>query len=161
MLQDDLSASGLDTGGTPVVVHGTHTTNGLVDGAAVVLPTTMSVETVGTFVNEDGRAQLLRPAKTIASVNRSLTMAMGVGQSRTDKVGTPFDRWHDEANKVDALPGWAVLPDIAARLGHNMRYKSPAAVMAEIAEMPAFAGATHQAMDLLGVSLETAGAEAV
>ena len=161
VLHDDLSASGLDAGATPVVLHGTHTTNGTLAGAAVVLPTTMSVETVGTFVNEDGRAQLLRPAKTIASVNRSLTMAMGVGQSRTDKVGTPFDRWHDEANKVDALPGWAVLPDIAARLGHAMRYKSPAAVMAEVAEMPAFAGATHEAMSLLGVALETAGAEAV
>ena len=155
VLHDDVAAAGLDTGGTPVVLHATHTTNETLAGATVVLPITVAVETVGTFVSEGGRAQLLRPAKTIASVNRSLTMAMGVGQSRTDKVGTPFDRWHDEANKVDALPGWAVLPDVAERLGHAMRYKSPAAVMAEVAEAPAFTGATHEAMDLLGVALET------
>ena len=160
VLHDDLAAAGLSAGATPVVLHATHTTNAMVAGAAVVLPITSSVETVGTFVNETGRAQLLRPAKTIASVNRSLTMAMGVGQSRQDTQGTPFDRWHDEANKVDALPGWAVLPDVAARLGHAMTYKGPAAVMAEVARMPAFAGATHDAMGLLGVALvqETADA---
>lgn len=161
VLHDDLALVGLDAGDTPVVVHATHTTNASVAGAAVVLPITTSVETVGTFVNETGRAQLLRPAKAIASVNRSLTMAMGVGQSRIDKVGTPFDRWHDESNQVDALPGWVVLPDVAALLGHEMRFKSPAAVMAEVARQPAFAGATHDAMGLLGVSLVQATAEAV
>jgi NADH-quinone oxidoreductase subunit G len=161
VLADDLAASGLDVGETPVVVHATHTTNGMLAGAAVVLPVTMSVETLGTFVNEDGRAQLLRPAKTIRSVNRSLTMAQGVGQSRPDRQGTPFDRWFDEDNKTDALPGWAVLPDVAAALGHPMPYKSPAAVMAEVAGTAAFAGATHDAMGLLGVALETAPAEAV
>ncbi|HEX8299103.1 MAG TPA: (2Fe-2S)-binding protein, partial [Rubricoccaceae bacterium] len=161
VLHDDLAAVGLSAGTTPVVLHATHTTNAMIASAAVVLPITSSVETVGTFVNETGRAQLLRPAKTIASVNRSLTMAMGVGQSRQDRQGTPFDRWHDEDNKVDALPGWAVLPDIAASLGHAMTYKGPAAVMAEVAQMPAFAGATHDAMGLLGVALETAPAEAV
>ena len=41
-----------------------------------------------------------------------------------------------------------------------MTYKGPAAVMAEVARMPAFAGATHDAMGLLGVALvqETADA---
>ncbi len=155
-----LHPAGLDAVTAPVILHATHTTDAGVATAAVVLPTTMSVETVGTFVSEGGRAQLLRPAKTIASINRSLTMAMGVGQSRTDKVGTPFDRWHDEANKVDALPGWAVLPDVAARLGHAMAYKSPAAVMAEVSQQAAFTGATHDAMGLLGVALEMADAEA-
>ena len=161
VLHDDLVSAGLDAGDTPVVLHTTHALNRTLAGAAVLLPITTSVETVGTFVNEDGRAQLLRPAKTIASVNRSLTMAMGVGQSRQDTQGTPFDRWHDEANKVDALPGWAVLPDIAARLGHPMRYKSPAAVMAEVAETPAFAGATHEAMGMLGIALVQETADAV
>ena len=161
VLHDDLASMGLSTGATPVVLHATHTTNAMAAGAAVVLPITASVETIGTFVNETGRAQLLRPAKTIASVNRSLMMAMGVGQSRQDRVGTPFDRWHDEANKIDALPGWATLPDVAARLGHAMAYKSPAAVMAEVAETAAFAGATHDAMGLLGVALVQETADAV
>ena len=136
-----LHPAGLEGVTAPVILHATHTTQAGIPTATVVLPTTMSVETIGTYVNETGRAQLLRPAKTIASINRSLTMAMGVGQSRTDKVGTPFDRWHDEANKVDALPGWAILPDVAERLGHAMRYKSPAAVMEEVSQQAAFAGA--------------------
>ena len=39
-----------------------------------------------------------------------------------------------------------------------MRYKSPRAVMAEVADtVPAFAGATYEAMDLLGVPLAEVG----
>ncbi|MEL6615907.1 MAG: (2Fe-2S)-binding protein, partial [Bacteroidota bacterium] len=143
--------------GKTVILHPTHTTSETLPLADVVLPLTMSVETLGTFVNEDGRAQLLRPAKAIRSVNRSLLMSMGVGQGRPDKVGTPFDRWHDEDNKVDCLPGWTSLPAVADRLGSPMHVKSPRQIMAEVAEsIPAFAGATHQAMGLLGVGLEAA-----
>ena len=161
VLHDDPIAAGVlsaaDLGDTPVILHPTHATNQTLPHAAVVLPTTMSVETIGTFVNETGRAQLLRPAKTTASMNRSLMMAMGTGQSRTDRVGTPFDRWHDESNRVDCQPGWESIPAIASALGHAIGAKSPAALMAEIvAETPALAGATHDAMDLLGVALEDA-----
>ena len=164
VLQDDPVAAGAlsaaDLAGTPVVLHPTHTTNQTLPAATVSLPITMSVETIGTYVNEDGRAQLLRPAKMVRAMNRSLLMALGTGQSRNDRVGTPFDRWHDESNKVDCLPGWAVLPQVAAAVGHDMTYKSPAALMAEVSARPAFAGATHGAMALLGVPLETADAEA-
>jgi NADH-quinone oxidoreductase subunit G len=87
-------------------------------------------------------------------------MEIGVGQSRNDRVGTPFDRWHDESNKVDCLPGWVSLPEVAARLGHPLAYRSPAALMKELAGTPAFSGATHDAMDLLGVPLEDVPATA-
>ena len=160
ILQDDPVAAGLlteaDLAGTPVVLHTTHTTQQT--PATVELPITMSVETVGTYVNETGRAQLLRPAKMVRAMNRSLLMALGTGQSRNDRVGTPFDRWHDEDNKVDCLPGWATIPQIAKALGHDLAVKSPAALMKEIAQRPAFAGATHGAMATLGVPLETADA---
>ena len=87
-----------------VILHPTHTTNRLLPGASVSLPIAMSVETIGTYVNEKGRAQHLRPAKMIAAMNRSLMMALGTDQGRPDRVGTPFDRWHDESNKVDCQP---------------------------------------------------------
>ncbi|MEM0962397.1 MAG: 2Fe-2S iron-sulfur cluster-binding protein, partial [Bacteroidota bacterium] len=67
VLREDLLTTGMldeeDLGDTPVILHTTHTTN--TTPATITLPLTMSVETLGTFVNEDGRAQLLRPAKMV------------------------------------------------------------------------------------------------
>ncbi|WP_412061698.1 2Fe-2S iron-sulfur cluster-binding protein [Rubrivirga sp. IMCC45206] len=161
ILQDDPVAAGVlsaaDLEGTPVVLHATHTT--AQTPASVTLPVTMSVETIGTYVNETGRAQLLRPAKMVRAMNRSLLMAMGTGVGRQARVGTPFDRWHDEDNKVDCLPGWAVIPQVAKAVGVDLPVVSPAKLMAEIADRPAFAGATHGAMAMLGVPLETSDAE--
>ena len=162
VLHDDPVTAGAlseaNLAGVPVVLHATHTTNAT--PATVTLPTTMSVETLGTYVNEDGRAQLLRPAKMVRAMNRSLLMALGTGQSRNDRVGTPFDRWHDEDNQVDCLPGWATIPQVAKPLGVDLSYKSPASIMAEIAQRPEFSGATHGAMGTLGVPLETSEADA-
>ena len=162
VLQDDPVAAGVlsggDLAGTPVVLHSTHTTSQT--PATVELPITMSVETLGTYVSEDGRAQLLRPAKMVRAMNRSLLMALGTGIGRKARVGTPFDRWHDEGNKVDCLPGWAVLPQVAKAVGLDLSYTSPAKIMDEVAARPEFSGATHGAMSLLGVPLETADAPA-
>ena len=162
VLQDDPVEAGVlsadDLGDTPVVLHATHTTNRT--PATVLLPITMSVETLGTYVNEDGRAQLLRPAKMVRAMNRSLLMALGTGQSRNDRVGTPFDRWHDEGNQVDCLPGWATIPQVAKGVGLDLSYKSPAKIMDEVASRPEFSGATHGRMSMLGVPLETSGATA-
>ncbi len=162
VLEDDPIAAGVlsaeDLSGVTVILHHYHTTNETLVHAAVALPATMCVETIGTYVNEMGRAQRLRPAKMIRSMNRSLMMEAGVGQSRTDRHGTPFDRWFNEDNQVDCQPGWESIPAIAERLGKPMSYKNPAAIMAEVAEtIPAFAGASHKAMDVLGVALEDVG----
>ena len=159
VLQDDLVAAGVlgldDLGATPLVLHPTHTTNRMLPGASVSLPIAMSVETIGTYVNEAGRAQHLRPAKMIAAMNRSLMMALGTDQGRPDRVGTPFDRWHTESNKVDCLPGWVSVPQVAQAAGHEMTVRSPGRLMAEIAaETPALAGATYDAMGYRGVALE-------
>ncbi len=162
VLEDDPIASGVlsadDLSDVQVILHHYHTTNETLTHADVALPATMCVETIGTYVNESGRAQRLRPAKMIRSMNRSLMMEGGVGQSRTDKHGTPFDRWHNEENQVDCQPGWESIPAIADHLGSPLTYKSPAAIMDEVsATIPAFAGATHKAMDVLGVALEDIG----
>ena len=162
ILDDDPVAAGVlsaaDLDGLTVILHVSHTTNETLPHAAVAFPAAMCVETIGTYVNEAGRAQRLRPAKMIRSMNRSLMMAMGTGQSRIDRGGTPFDRWHDETNRVDCLPGWTVIPELADRLGRPMHYKGPERVMDELAEQhSAFSGATYPAMDLLGVALEDIG----
>jgi predicted molibdopterin-dependent oxidoreductase YjgC len=52
------------------------------------------------------------------------------------------------------------IPEIAQRLGHEIGYRSPAALMADLARVPAFQGATHDAMALLGVPLESETATA-
>ena len=160
VLEGDPVASGMlaegALAGVDVIAMPTHTTNQTLAAAAVVLPTTMVVETVGTFVNEDGLAQRVTPAKAIRGVNRTLMMAMG--SSRTDQHGTPFDRWHHEAHRVDCRPGWEIVPDLAARLNlDGFAHTGPKAIMAELAaEGAPFAGATYAAMGTLGHRLERA-----
>ncbi len=159
ILEDDPVAAGVlseaDLDGVQVILHHYHTTNQTLPFANVALPAAMAVETIGTYVNADGRAQRLRPAKSIRGVNRTLMMEMGV--SRLDRQGTPFDRWHDESHKVDCQPGWAALPEIARRLGIEIESSGPAAVMDALAQSDAFAGATHKAMGFTGVPLEDVG----
>ncbi|MDX1439327.1 MAG: 2Fe-2S iron-sulfur cluster-binding protein [Rubricoccaceae bacterium] len=162
VLEDDPIASGVlsadDLSGVKVILHHHHATNQTLPFADVALPAAMCVETIGTYVNETGRAQRLRPAKMIRSMNRSLMMEAGVGQSRPDRHGTPFDRWYNEGNQVDCQPGWESIPAIADRLGAPMYYKNPEAIMDEVSDsIPAFAGATYSAMNLLGVALEDIG----
>ncbi|WP_022835158.1 molybdopterin-dependent oxidoreductase [Salisaeta longa] len=137
-----------------VILHYYNTTNQTLPVADVALPAAMIVETVGTFVNQDGRAQRVRPAKAIQGVNRTLMMEMG--KSRPDTHGTPFDKWHNDAHRINCKPGWAALPAIAERLGASMDYaKGPHSIMDELAEThPAFSGATYDAMGLQGVALE-------
>lgn len=160
VLDGDPVKSGLftidDLAGVPLILHHFHSTNETLPAASVALPAAMVVETVGTYVNVDGHAQRIRPAKAINVVNRVLMMEMG--KSRQDQHGTPFDRWHNEANRVDCRPGWISIPEVATRLGHSLEYHAPADIMAEIAEIvPAFRGATYAAMGLQGVRLEEIG----
>ncbi len=159
ILQDDPVGMGVlseaDLDGVQVILHHTHTTNETLPFANVALPIAMAVETIGTYVNADGRAQRLRPAKATRHMHRPQMMEMGL--SRLDRQGTPFDRWHDESNKIDCQPGWAAIPEIAERLGRKMRWDGPASIMDELAQTDAFAGATHKAMGFTGVPLEDVG----
>jgi NADH-quinone oxidoreductase subunit G len=158
VLEDDLVGSGLcdaeDLADTDIVLHHYNTTNETLPAANVALPAAMVVETVGTYVNQNGRAQRVRPAKEIQGVNRTLMMEMG--KSREDEHGTPFDRWHNESNRVNCKPGWESLPEIARRVGSDFDYKKgPEAIMDELQSTnPAFTGATYKAMGLHGVQLE-------
>ena len=153
---DEAVGKQLETGS--VILHYYNTTNHTLPHAKVAFPAAMAVETVGTMVNVDGIAQRLRPAKAIKTINRSLVMEMG--QSRPDKHGTPFDRWHNEANTIDCKPSWDVLMDIAEAAGlTGLRFKSPSAVLAAVSDNEsAFSDASYEAMGLTGVKIETAHA---
>ena len=156
VLDDDPVASGLFTAeelrDIPVILHYYNTTNQTLPVADVALPAATVVETIGTYVNEDGHAQRVRPAKAIRGMLRPLMMEMS--NTRQDQHGTPFDRWHNEEHQVDCRPGWDLLPMIAAGLGHELRYKNPKAIMQEVSEtVAAFQGATYEAMGLSGYRL--------
>lgn len=163
VMEDDPVASGAcsvaDLEGIKVILHHYNTTNETLPAADVALPAATAVETVGTYVNVDGHAQRLRPAKAIAGVNR--TLSMEIGKCRADRHGTPFDKWYTESNLVNCHPSWVALPKIAAELGTEMTYKGPKAIMEEVtASVPAFSGATYDAMGELGVRLTEAGVTA-
>jgi NADH-quinone oxidoreductase subunit G len=156
VLEEDPVGEGVidaaDLDGVDVILHHYHTTNQTLPLASVALPAAMLVETIGTFVNVDGHAQRVRPAKAVRGVNRSLTMEMR--SSRLDEHGTPFDRWSVDANRVDCLPGWATLPAVASRLSLDLSFKGPRQIMNEVASsIDEFAGATYEAMGLSGVRL--------
>lgn len=156
VMEEDPIASGLFTpeqlNGIDVVLHYYNTTNNTFPLASVSLPAAMIVETVGTYVNEDGHAQRVRPVKAVQHSNRSLMME--ARRSRQDMHATPFDRWSKEENKINCMPGWVALPEIASRTNCDLTYKSPMVIMDEIQRTnPAFAGATYEAMGLEGVRL--------
>ena len=136
-----------------IVLHYYNTTNHTLPHARVAFPTAMAVETVGTMVNVDGIAQRLRPAKAIKSINRSLVMEMG--RSRPDDHGTPFDHWHNESNTIDCHPSWELLQKVAAAAGVELEFKSPSAILDEVASsVDSFGGLSYERMGQSGVRLQ-------
>ena len=154
VLEDDPVKAGIIPVGSDVrvILHYYNTTNQTVPKASVGLPAAMIVETVGTYVNIDGHAQRVRPAKAIKGVNRAIQMEMD--KSRLDEHGTPFDKWYSEDNIVDCKPGWVSLPEIAKLLGADWSHLGPKQIMDEVTRLlPSFEGATYEKMGLTGVRL--------
>ena len=156
VLEDDPVAAGLCSAqaleSVQVILHYYNTTNQTLPSANVALPAATVAETIGTYVNEAGRAQRVVPAKVIKGVNRTLMMQMGL--SRADQHGTPFDRWHNESHYVDCKPSWEIIPLVARNLGVEIAFQSPKKIMQHVsASIPAFVGATYKAMGLSGVAL--------
>ena len=142
-----------DLKGVKVILHYHNTTNQTLPLANVSIPAAMIVETQGTLVNEDGIAQLVKPALKIKHSNTALMM--GMGMNRLDSHGTPFDNWHSEDNVVDCKPSWDVLQSVAKAAGHEIYFKSPRAIMDEIArEYESFAGVTYENMGSSGYKID-------
>ncbi|MCY4234015.1 MAG: 2Fe-2S iron-sulfur cluster-binding protein [Bacteroidetes bacterium] len=143
-----------------VILHYYHTTNQTLPSSSVALPAAMVAETIGTFVNDSGRAQRVVPAKVIKGSNRTLMMQMGL--SRADRHGTPFDRWHNESHYVDCKPSWEIIPIILKKLGVDTAPQGPRRIMQHISEtIPSFQGATYEAMGLSGVELSAIDTEVI
>jgi len=164
VLEDDPVASDLcsieSLSDIDVILHYYNTTNQTLPAANVALPAAMVAETIGTYVNESGRAQRVVPAKVIKGINRTLMMQMGL--SRADRHGTPFDRWHNESHYVDCKPSWEIIPLLLDTLGAELGPKGPKKIMQHISEtIPAFTGATYDAMELNGVALPLIETEVV
>ena len=156
VLEDDVIGSAIltadDLQDVPLILHHYSTTNHTLPLATVALPAAMSAETIGTYVNLDGYAQRVQPAKVIQGANRTLMMQMGL--SRADRHGTPFDRWYNEAHYVNCRPSWEVLPAVAEMLGLSMPDGGPRTIMQQISEtVEAFQGVSYKAMGLDGMQL--------
>ncbi len=156
VLEDDPVAAGLAAGdamhSVPLILHYYNTTNASLPAAEVALPAATVAETIGTYVNHDGHAQRVVPAKAIRGAHRTLMMQMGL--SRADRHATPFDRWHNESHLINCKPSWELLPAVARAAGHTLDYRGPREVMAEVSStVPALSGATYKPMGLTGVRL--------
>ena len=72
----------------------------------VAFAAAMSVETIGTYINDRGRAQLLRPAKAIRGMFRPLMIRCGIVGSK----GNPRFGFHALRHAAASLfieQGWA------------------------------------------------------
>jgi NADH-quinone oxidoreductase subunit G len=160
VVEEDPVANGLvepeDLEEVWVILHPYNTTNQTLPYADIVLPAAMVVETIGTYVNIDGVAQRVRPAKEIKQFSRALMSEMSA--SRIDREGTPFDRWYNEENIVNCVSTWDALQEIAELMEIDLSYEKPAEIMDELAgRESAFNGATYEEMGLHGVQLEEIG----
>jgi len=112
----------------------------------LVIPITCVAEHAASYVNIDGRIQRSFPAKETKYNNRRLNLEMSEG--RLDRYGTNFDNWVTEDNKVDCLPIWEFLNNLANRLGLDFQYQHSREVMAEISNsLDAFNKVSYERMD--------------
>lgn len=113
----------------------------------LVIPITTAAEHAASYVNVDGRIQRTIPAKETKYTNRRLDFEMSEG--RLDRYGTSFDNWVTEENKVDCMPFWHFISEVAAKTGlENFDYTNGREIMDEIASSnQEFEGVTYAAMD--------------
>jgi len=152
ILSDDLIDRGVLASehfeGKFVIAFGTNHSK-TTKNADLVIPITSAAEHAASYVNVDGRIQRTIPAKETKYTNRRLNLEMSEG--RLDRYGTSFDNWVTEDNKVDCMPLWLFISQVANESGLELDYSDYSAgrqIMDEIAEsIPAFKGVNYQKMD--------------
>ncbi len=152
ILSDDLIDRGVLASehfeGKFVIAFGTNHSK-TTKNADLVIPITSAAEHAASYVNVDGRIQRTIPAKETKYTNRRLNLEMSEG--RLDRYGTSFDNWVTEDNKVDCMPLWLFISQVANESGLEIDYSDYSAgrqIMDEIAEsIPAFKGVNYQKMD--------------
>jgi NADH-quinone oxidoreductase subunit G len=114
--------------------------------ADLIVPITCAAEHAGSYVNIDGRIQRTFPAKETKYTDRRLNLEMS--ESRLDRYGTSFDNWRTEENKIDCIPAWDVMNNLAKQIGLDLEYESARSIIQEVAEShPSFKGVTYERMD--------------
>jgi NADH-quinone oxidoreductase subunit G len=135
----------------PCVIAVTSTESALTPIAQFVLPSSTFAELLGTFVNIESQAQLVRPAMVTAQRER---WAGEYASSRLDRFGTEFDRW-GKIDRYDVLPVWSILTQLAARLGSTWNYTHPEDVFeAIVATHDAFRGLSYERLGRWGARLQ-------
>ncbi|MBI5727669.1 MAG: molybdopterin-dependent oxidoreductase [Ignavibacteriales bacterium] len=112
-----------------LVVHAVNY-NKMTKYANIVFPAASYAEKHGTWINHSGRIQRIRPAVSVAEMDRSLD---GLAMSRLDKFGTEFDRW-GKAQKYDARPSWRIIVGMLKAHGHKIKFAMAEEVFTEMAE---------------------------
>src|SRR5699024_8651851 len=114
--------------------------------ADLVIPITCAAEHNASYINVDGRIQRTYPAKETKYSNRRIDLEMSEG--RLDRFGTSFDNWVNADNKVDCLPVWEFLNNLAERIDLNFQYHKSRSILAEVTDtFPAFENVTYEQMD--------------
>ncbi len=158
ILNDDLVGRGVltaaDLKGAFVVALSSNLT-ATTAAADLVVPITTAAEHVGTYVNVDGRAQRTRAAKETAHRGRNVNMDMSKG--RLDHFGTHFDNWVSDKNRIDCVPVWEFLTNVATEAGIGFSYSESGDVLRDMtATLPTLSELTYERMDAEnGISLIT------
>ena len=111
-----------------LIIHSSnfnHSTN----YADIVFPASTYAEKNGTFLNDFGILQRIRPALATSELDRALD---GMTMSRLDKFGTKFDSWAS-GKKIEARPTWKILVSLSKALGYKMKYSMAEEVFNDIA----------------------------
>ncbi len=112
----------------------------------LVIPVTCIAEHAASYVNVDGRIQRSFPAKETKYSNRKLNLEMSEG--RLDRYGTNFDNWVTEDNKVDCIPAWEVISNLADQMGVELEFGTSREIMEEIAStVQVFSDVSYERMD--------------
>jgi len=112
----------------------------------LVIPITTAAEHAASYVNVDGRIQRTIPAKETKYSNRSLNLEMSVG--RLDRYGTNFDNWVSEDNKIDCIPLWNFITEVANASGLELIFEDGRSIISEIsAKRKAFENVSYDRMD--------------
>lgn len=113
----------------------------------LVVPITTAAEHAASYINVDGRIQRTFPAKETKYTNRRINFEMSEG--RLDRYGTGFDNWVTEENKIDCLPLWSFMTEVAKTAGlSDFEYLSGREILDEIAQTnPAYEGISYAHID--------------
>ncbi|TVR15892.1 MAG: (2Fe-2S)-binding protein [Balneolaceae bacterium] len=114
--------------------------------ADLVIPITTAAEHAASYVNVDGRIQRTYRAKETKYTNRRIDLEMSEG--RLDRYGTNFDNWVTEDNKIDCMPMWEIVNNLADATGIDINFRGGREIMDEIASSVSnFSGVSFAAMD--------------